>query len=204
MPKRFLDHIYEDAEPLEADRLYDEWAATYDAELAENGYATPGRIAKALADHVTDQNQAVLDFGCGTGLSGQALRAEGFMVIDGMDPSGEMLRLAAEKGIYRNLKTIDISDPAPIPQDSYHLIIAAGVIGPGAGPATITDILIRALPTSGLLALSLNDQALRERIYERAIGQWLDAGAARLLFKEHGAHLPGQSIKSTVYIIEKA
>lgn len=204
MARSFLDHIYEDAKPTDARELYDAWAETYEAEISENGYATPGRIARALAAHVTDKATPVLDFGCGTGLSGLALGMAGFTVLDGMDPSPEMLRRASEKTIYRNLTQIEISDPAPIAQDSYAVIVAAGVIGPGAGPASTFDILIKALPTSGLLALSLNDHALAERVYEGAMCQWLDAGAARLLFKEHGAHLPGQNIKSTIYIIEKA
>ncbi|MCR9115216.1 MAG: methyltransferase type 11, partial [Rhodobacteraceae bacterium] len=40
--------------------------------------------------------------------------------------------------------------------------------------------------------------------YEGAMNQWLDCGAARLIFKEYGPHLPGQNLKSNVYIIEKA
>jgi len=204
MADRFLDHIYAGAKPEEADALYDAWAETYEAELAENGYATPGRIARALALHAPARGTPVLDFGCGTGLSGLALKAEGFTVIDGMDPSSEMLRRAGEKEIYRHLKHIDITDPAPIPQGSYALIVAAGVIGPGAAPASTIEILIRALPASGLLALSLNDQAVSEAVYEGAMHPLLDGGAARLRFKEHGAHLPGRNLNSTIYLIEKA
>lgn len=204
MADRFLDHIYASARPEEADALYDAWADTYEAELAENGYATPARIASALARHCPERDTPVLDFGCGTGLSGLALKAEGFTVIDGMDPSREMLRRAGEKEIYRHLRHIAIADPAPIPQGSYALMAAAGVVGPGAAPASTIDILIRALPPSGLLALSLNDQAVSEAVYEGTMQAWIEAGAARLRFKEHGAHLPGKNLKSTIYLIEKA
>ncbi len=203
MTKGFLETIYDDLTPENAPRLYDDWAASYDAEVGENGYATPGRVATALAAHVDDQVAPVLDYGCGTGLSGHALRTAGFTVIDGMDPSAEMVRLAREKGIYRDLATLDIDDPAPVGKDAYPAIVAVGVIGPGAGPTSIFDILIAALPPSGLLSFSLNDHALADPAYEATLARWLDAGTVRLIFKEHGPHLPGKNIKSTVYIIEK-
>ncbi|WP_371223981.1 class I SAM-dependent DNA methyltransferase [Roseovarius sp. 2305UL8-3] len=204
MSEKFLDRIYQDASPDGGKDLYDVWAATYEAEVAENGYATPGRVAEALRAHVKDPSAPLLDFGCGTGLSGLALQLAGFTTIDGMDPSEEMLVRAREKGLYRSAIQIDPNDPEPIPAGAYSAITCIGVIGTGAAPASTFDLVMKALPKDGLLALSLNDHALAEKIYEAAMCSWLDCGAARLLFKEYGDHLPGQNMKSNVYIIEKA
>ncbi|WP_397543411.1 methyltransferase domain-containing protein [Roseovarius salis] len=204
MSEKFLDRVYGAGTPEATKAMYDAWAASYDAEIAENGYATPERVAAALHAHVADPATPVLDYGCGTGLSGLALRLAGFEVIDGMDPSEEMVEGARRKDIYRTLSVMDLDDPAPVPQDAYHAITATGVIGPGAGPATLFDTLLTALPPGGLLAFSLNDHALADPQYEAAMTAWLEAGAARLNFKEYGDHLPGQNIKCNVYIIEKA
>lgn len=204
MAEKFLDRVYDDVTPDTSNALYDAWAKTYEAEVGENGYATPGRVAEAMAAHVADKSAPILDFGCGTGLSGLALQLAGFSTVDGMDPSTEMLAVAREKGTYRTLTQIEIGDPAPIPQDSYAAITAIGVIGTGAAPASTFDVILNALPSGGLLGVSLNDHALKEKIYEGALCQWLDTGAARLLFKEFGPHLPARNIKSNVYIIEKA
>lgn len=203
MTDKFLNRVYDAVTPETSNDLYDAWAASYDAEVGENGYATPGRVAEALAAHISDKSTPLLDFGCGTGLSGLALQLAGFTTLDGMDPSEEMLAVAREKGTYRDLIHIDITDPDPVPPDTYSAIAAIGAIGPGAAPASTFDILMRALPKGGMLGVSFNDHALEEKIYEGALCQWLDPGAARLLFKEHGDHLPGQNIKSNVYIIEK-
>ena len=203
MTEKFLDRVYGDVSQDTSNDIYGAWAKTYEAEVSENGYATPGRVAKAMSAHISDAAAPVLDFGCGTGLSGLALQLAGFSTIDGMDPSAEMLEQARSKGTYRNLKQIEITDTAPIPKEQYAAIAAIGVIGTGAAPAETFDILLHALPKGGLLGVSLNDHALDEKIYEGAMCQWLDVGAARLLFKEYGDHLPARNIKSNVYIIEK-
>ena len=146
----------------------------------------------------------ILDFGCGTGLSGLALKLGGYQVIDGMEPNPEMLDLARGKDIYRTLTLMDIDDETPVAQGSYAAITAIGVIGTGAAPASTLDLLMNALNPGGLLAFSLNDHALADRQYTSRLNQWLDCGAARLRFQEHGPHLPKQNLESTVYVLEKA
>ena len=172
--------------------------------MAENGYATPARVADALKLHAGELSTPILDFACGTGLSGLALQQVGFTTLDGMDITPEMLSEAEKKGIYRNLITVDVADETPIAQDSYRIITAIGAIGTGAAPASCIHTILRALPKGGLMGLSLNDHALAEPEYETTLCQWLDCGAARLLFKEYGSHLPARGIKSYVYIVEKA
>jgi hypothetical protein len=79
-----------------------------------------------------------------------------------------------------------------------------GVIGAGAAPISVFDILMNALPPSGKLVLSLNDHALQDRANEGRICEWVDSGAARLLFRENGPHLPGLGLDAHVYVLEKA
>jgi predicted TPR repeat methyltransferase len=204
MQDDFFDKVYHLDTPERARDLYDDWADSYDADLDRAGYATPARVASALFHVRPESDLPILDFGCGTGLSGQALARVGFEVIDGMDPSPEMLAQARDKGVYRNLVQLDLDDPAPIPQDVYRAITAAGVIGPGAAPLATFDMLMRALPPEGLLAFSFNDHALSDPQYEGKLAEWLDCGAARLLVREYGPHLPEKNIKANVYVVEKA
>ena len=65
---------------------------------SEWGYATPPRVAMALRLAGANVEKGVLDYGCGTGLSGMALAAVGFQVIDGTDISPEMLSQAEGRG----------------------------------------------------------------------------------------------------------
>jgi len=70
----FLENIYKADSGEAMRRYYDEWADSYDADLDENDYRTPGRCAAALAAHLDDRDAPVLDFACGTGISGVALK----------------------------------------------------------------------------------------------------------------------------------
>ena len=184
--------------------FYDSWAGTYDAEVAENGYATPGRCAAALAEAVEDLGAPILDIGCGTGVSGAALRAAGFQSIDGCDFSAEMLARAEAKGIYRALYNTDLEDPFPFAPGAYAHIAAVGVLNPGHAPATTLDEILGLLEPGGRFVFSLNDHALADSTYEARINEHVDAGNARLLFKEYGEHLPELDMKSNVYLLEKA
>lgn len=200
----FLDKAYGTRDAAATRQLYDDWAASYEAEIAENGYATPGRCAAALARFTKDKSAPILDFGCGTGLSGLALKLAGFSVIDGMDLSPEMLGEARKKDIYRALSVVAGTGAPDIPKGQYSAIAAMGVIGSGAAPVHMLDNLMHALPRDGKCVFSLNDNALRDPAYEARVMEWTDCGAARLLFREHGDHLPGIGMKSNVYVLEKA
>jgi predicted TPR repeat methyltransferase len=203
MAKGYLDKVYSARDASETCALYDDWSQSYEAEVAENGYATPGRCAEALARFTKDQTLPVFDFGCGTGLSGLALKLAGFAIVDGVDLSAEMLAKARAKRIYRTLAQVDADAPLAVGKGDYAAIAAIGVIGAGAAPISVLDLLMEALDRQGLLVLSLNDHALQDRANEGRINEWIDCGAARLLFREHGPHLPGINLKSNVYVLEK-
>ncbi|WP_299699512.1 methyltransferase domain-containing protein [uncultured Tateyamaria sp.] len=198
----FLDKAYQARDATSTRALYDDWATSYEAEVAENGYATPGRCAEALQKYVTDLSAPILDFGCGTGLSGLALKLAGFEVIDGVDLSAEMLEGAHAKGVYRHLDQIVAG--GALPRDDYSAMAAIGVIGAGAAPIDVLHTLMRALHKGGRLVFSFNDHALEDPANEAGVAAWTDCGAGRLLFKEHGDHLPGIDLKSNVYVLEKA
>lgn len=203
MSDKFFKSTYNLKTPEDTQAHYQEWAASYEDEVAAQGYATPGRVAEALWSQMPQAQTAILDYGCGTGLSGLALRAAGFEVIDGMDPTPKMAESAASKGVYRTVSGFDITEPAPLVQGEYQAITAIGVIGTGAAPPETLDLLMHALPKGGMLAFSFNDHALADHAYTSRLNDWLDMGAARLLFREYGPHLPGMDLNADVYVIEK-
>ena len=202
MAKSFLKDIYS-GDTNDSRELYASWAATYDDEVQKNGYVTPQRIANALKDVVTDQSDFILDYGCGTGLSGYALQAAGFENIDGLDVSKEMVMLAEEKSIYKNLKVFDPSTEIPIHSNKYKIITAIGVIGAGAAPLQVFDSLFALLPQNGLFAFSFNDHTLNDPNYEKKVKQCLDSGHASILHKSYGSHLPKANLNSNIYILKK-
>ena len=160
MVDTFLDKAYGARDASATRTLYDDWAASYEAELGQNGYATPERCAAALAQFSKDLTAPVLDFGCGTGLSGLALKLAGFENIDGMDLSADMLAQANDKGVYRKMQHIEAGQDFTHPPNEYAAIAAIGVIGAGAAPISVFDQIMHGLAKGGLLVFSFNDHAL--------------------------------------------
>lgn len=203
MGKGFLDKVYSARDAEGTRRLYDAWAETYEAEISENGYATPGRCAAALVAHMTELSAPVLDFGCGTGLSGLALKLAGLTTIDGVDLSADMLKRAEAKGIYRALRQVEAGAPLDHAPGTYAAIAAIGVIGAGAAPVSVFDLLMEGLAPGGLVVLSFNDHALEDPANEGKLDDWTGSGRAILRAREYGPHLPGIGLNSNVYVLEK-
>lgn len=199
----FFDAIYELENLDETAAHYAKFAEAYDEAMAENGYLTPKRCADALIGAGADPTFPVLDLGCGSGLSGMALKAVGFETLDGTDFSTEMLERAAEKGIYRDLWQGDLSVPDPSREGSYHAINAAGVINPAHAPPVSIDNAIAMLKPGGLFAFSLNDHAIAAREFEGRVHMMLDAGWTELLHREYGEHMPGKDLRAWVYVLRK-
>ena len=198
--KKFLSSVYGLTGPKAVRGFYDDWSDSYDDEITANGYATPGRCAEALVRLATPFDTRILDFGCGTGVSGQAFRDAGFSALDGVDLSSEMLAQARGKNLYDRLLQIEAGADLPA---GYDLIAAVGVIGVGAAPPEAFDTVMAALEPGGRFVFSFNDHALEQPEFPAKLSQHLTDGA-RILFEEYGPHLPKIDINSTVYIIEKA
>ena len=202
MTKTYLDKIYS-TDSADLRPFYAQWAQSYDQEVGENGYITPLRIAEALARHVKDLSIPILDYGCGTGISGQAFQEAGFLTIDGVDISDEMLEVAAQKKIYRRLEVFAPETGPDVKLGAYNIIAAVGVIGAGAAPLAVLDQIMALLAPKGLLVFSFNDHTLEDPAYDGRVENYVKQGQAALHLKDYGDHLPKQKINSNIYILEK-
>ncbi|RZW07395.1 MAG: methyltransferase domain-containing protein [Rhodobacteraceae bacterium] len=183
--------------------IYANWAESYDQDVTEWGYATPGRIAMALRRSGANPDKPVLDFGCGTGLSGQARKATGFAQIDGTDISPEMIAKAEARGIYQHLWLSDPGDMGHVRRGQYPIIVATGVISLGAAPPETLDMLVDVVPSGGLLAFSFNDATLTDRAYTDRLDAAVLAPDIEMAFEEQGPHLPAKNMTSAVYVLRR-
>ena len=187
----------------ETQEIYAKWADSYDKDVAEWGYATPGRIAMALRLSGANSEKPVLDFGCGTGLSGMALKAAGFAQIDGTDINPEMLKKARERGIYQHLWQSEPGSLEHVKFGNYPIIVATGVISLGAAPPETLDMLLDILPPGGLFAFSYNQATLEDRTYTDRLDIAVLAPDIEMVFEEDGPHLPAKNMTSTVYVLRR-
>jgi len=107
--------------------LFDQFSSDYDARmLSQLAYRAPA-ILRDLADLVLPQGErlAVLDLGCGTGLSGAAF-ADRVARLDGIDLSPAMIEKAGERGIYARLEVGDIE--GELGRGEYDLALAADTL----------------------------------------------------------------------------
>ena len=180
---------------------YQRWAGTYDQEVGvDNGYAQPARCAAALA-RVAGPYDHVLDVGCGTGLSGVALRDAGFTRLDGCDFSPPMLERAAQAGVYRQLFEADLNAGLDIDGDAYDHAVAVGVFSFGHIRSDALREVLRVVRPGGAVVVGVNDHfwEVGELLAE------LDAieadGLASVASREHGEHLPGAAIMGWVIVL---
>ena len=201
--KNHLGQSYKLDSVEDTQSYYSDWAATYDAEVIANGYATPKRCADALASVTDNKNINILDIGCGTGISGNILSETGFTQIDGCDINPEMLKIADTRKIYQDLWLSNIENPFPFDTGKYDAITAVGVIGAGAAPLILFHQAISKLTIGGLFVFSFNDHTLEDPSYEAAVNNEIENKHFEIVFKKYGPHLPGRDIKSNVYILRK-
>ncbi|MGX9354309.1 class I SAM-dependent DNA methyltransferase [Roseobacteraceae bacterium S113] len=181
--------------------VYTDWAANYEAEVSARGYHTPRRIAEALSEHVP-QDALILDFGCGTGLSGTALRAGGFTHLHGTDINAAMLAEAEPKGIYESL-WVSAPGALDVAAGRYGAIVAAGVVSLGAAPPETMDILVDALTPGQVLALSFNDPTLEHGGFDAHLRGHVAAGRLEEVSRAHGPHLDDVGMSSDVIILRR-
>ena len=182
--------------------LYKYWAATYDGMLVRRlGYYAPELVAAALAERMPDTRQSVLDVGCGTGLTAQALAALREDVIDGIDFSPEMLERARGKGIYRDLVRADVTRPLPLPEASYDAAISSGLFTHGHVGSEAIPHILAAIRPGGLFGFTVYWKVWERAGFAQLLDELTASGRIEVLHHSQQAHfrlLKGQQVHTLV------
>lgn len=179
---------------------YDAFADDYDATLAEWGYEAPEVAARLLAERLGPGagTARVLDLGCGTGLSGVALKAAGVGRIDGVDLSPRSLALAAEKGVYGDLTEVDLNaDPGsdgrrlPFGDDTFDGLVSVGVLTYLDAEPVLREAL-RVVRPGGPVVVTSRDDLWVDRNYANMLERLEADRAGRVsAISEPAPYLPG-------------
>lgn len=116
--------------PRDVRDLFDGYADIFDTHLVDRlGYRVPQQIAALLAglDGGKVRYRKALDLGCGTGLSGIAVRSRTGH-LTGVDISPRMLAKARETSVYDEIVERDLYEFLSLDNARYDLIIAADLL----------------------------------------------------------------------------
>jgi predicted TPR repeat methyltransferase len=148
-------------------RLFDQYAARYDASLTEHlAYRGPALLRAAVESVMQAAKRpmrfgSMLDLGCGTGLGGAAFRPSVDWLV-GVDLSPAMIAQAAAKGLYDRLVAADIAAclaGEAVDRAKYHLVLAADVFVYVNNLAPIISAIACILAPDGFLAFTVETHA---------------------------------------------
>ena len=138
--------------------LYDRWAEDYEADLVDRfGYCSPELVADTVKRRFAP-NTPILEYGCGTGLVGQALSRNGFHQIVGIDISAAMLARAGQKSVYRKLIQADLTEPLSLDWPPFPCAVCVGSMGAGHLDECHVAELLKPLTPNGVLIIYMNDR----------------------------------------------
>ncbi|MEP1443161.1 MAG: class I SAM-dependent methyltransferase [Hyphomicrobiales bacterium] len=186
----FLGTAYDHSSVTETYNMYEAWADTYDSELVENGYQQPIRCAHALKT-IMPEASSILDIGCGTGLSGDALKKAGFSNIDGCDFSPAMLEKAKHTNAYNRLFQADLNKPPlSVADRAYDAVTVVGVFSMQHVKVEAMDDLLRTVRPGGAMVIGLNDKFYRQGNLCAKLDALAVLGRISQIGHEHGEHIP--------------
>ncbi len=153
-----LQSVYKAKDTQEAEELYDRWAEDYEQRIVSWGYTTPAVVAWFLGRYVGQEDGTVLDAGAGTGMMGEVLAPLGYRDLVGIDLALNMLEVARKKGVYKELRQMELGRPLDLPSDAFSAVVAAGVFAAGHAPPESFEELIRVTKPGGYAIFSVRTE----------------------------------------------
>jgi predicted TPR repeat methyltransferase len=134
----------------------------------------------------------ILDAGCGTGLTGNALKNMGYKDITGIDISRKSILLAQKAGAYSQLKQLDLqTQPFPFNQGEFDAVNCIGVLTYIKDPRPLFKEFCRIVRPSGYIVFSHREDLLKASRYFEILKELEDEGSWYNLFiSEPKLYLP--------------
>ncbi len=139
------------------EEIFDKYAHRFDVHLEKTlGYSAPSGLAKMVRETLPTSLPfaAVLDLGCGTGLSGAPFREMTNRLV-GIDVSMQMLAKARQKKLYDRLEQDEILTFLQRDSEYYDLFILADVLVYLGDPKPLFATLAVRAKKNGIVACSI-------------------------------------------------
>ena len=145
------------------EKLFDNFAPTFDDKLAMLHYRAPQVVADAVAAALPAPaaSLAVADIGCGTGLCGPLLRPWASRLV-GCDLSGAMLERASRRGAYDELYKAELTAFLRERPDAFDLVVSADTLNYFGELGGVAQAVHDALRAGGSFVFTLEALAAGE------------------------------------------
>jgi predicted TPR repeat methyltransferase len=154
--------VYNAKNSQENAALYDAWAEDYEQRILSWGYLSPAVTTGFVGRYAKPGDGTVLDAGAGTGMMGEILTPLGYRDLVGIDLAPNMLELARNKGVYKDLRQMELGRQLDLPSDAFAAVIAVGVFAAGHAPPESLEELIRTTKPGGHVIFSVNTNAYED------------------------------------------
>ncbi len=142
---------------------FDDSGSRYHDAIMRSG--VPGRAAAQMMSYLEPATRGI-DFGCGGGAMGIALRAAGFGgKLDGIDLSSGMLALARQSGCYAELTQVNLLAPEEAAKvaTGYDFVVELGLIGDYLPYYFALPLMVAALKPGGLMGFGVEPRSTPQR-----------------------------------------
>jgi predicted TPR repeat methyltransferase len=188
--------------------LYDEWAASYDADLVQpdQDYVAPAlaaaTVAKYLGPDTPLDTVKILDAGCGTGLVGAALSKLGAKDIHGLDLSPGMLEVAGKLHVYTALDTADLSKSLEEESDSVDVVTCIGTLTHAhVGPEVLSEF-VRVVKKQGWIVATVLDDIWEPIGYRAKVEELVSQKKVELVSADSGDYRRGAGISARMVVLK--
>ena len=151
-------------------KYYQDWTKKnkYNQDMVNWKYTAPQETVSVLKKYAFNKNCKILDAGCGTGLVGIELKKYGYLNIDGVDFSQNMLDLVPQR-IYKRIEKVDLNMPLKFKANMYDVVMCVGTFTYGHVKPQALDELIRITKNKGLICFTINEGIYEEYGFDNKV-----------------------------------
>jgi len=160
LKKQITSILMDNTEPEKRIRFYDEWSDKYEEDLVMVGnYSGHIKCVEAFLELGLQRQVNILDLACGTGLLGEEITKSGYVNIDGLDASMQMLNQARKKDIFKEYIYAHMTGLGSLPlvDDIYDVVMTSNGFAPGQFYSDSVEEILRILKPGGYLIFTMRE-----------------------------------------------
>lgn len=176
--RKLLSHVIGGDRAI-SNKVYNDWAQTYEADMIEVKYFGPTKLMEYFNKLNVPKNAKILDVCAGTGGIGRELAKLGYEDIHAIDGAESMLAKAKEDGNYKSYTHLLFQPDSKLPfaDKTFDCVLLAGVFAPGHLPIVALREVCRVAKVGGVIAWICCDP----KYYEDKDIQYSNGGFYKLI-----------------------